>query len=297
MEATVAVGRQASFNSAFPFRPGKPGTATAAYPLADMENDMAQRVATRNIASVYDAASPQVKQTGREWYGRVHEATAQGADRLGLSTLQGAGMVAAVSPSMDWERGNIDAFRELGSLKQSDWNTIQESGEDRGRVESLLSGMGISKAPTSNLLKANRIMEGEDPNQVLTGPKTNAFMHNIAAPDRSGPVTIDGRAHDIAVNRLQPWESDRGINSSQLKTGKQTRYERLEDTYRSAADVADAGLLPHEMQAITWEAGKELETSGLTKAGTPRVRGVTRGGQGYSDLITKSRQLATRLQF
>jgi hypothetical protein len=242
-----------------------------------------RRRAVQNIHSVYNATPEQIRETGRDWYRNVNEATEKGIRGSSLNIHQGAGLVAAVSPNMDWERNNIDALGELRHLRKEQWGKII-SGD-----RSPLHGMSVSRATDSGLLKAHRIMHGEeDPYEVLnrrTAPKTNSFAHNIAEPDKSGPVTIDGRGHDIAANRMQGWEQDRGISSAALKTGKKTRYEHFEDAYRGASRSIGiehgVQLLPHEVQAVTWEGGKKIERSTPTKTGQPRKVGVRREGQPY----------------
>lgn len=257
--------------------------------MADMSRPQAQRMAATHVANMYDRTPKPLQTEGRLWYPKVHDATAKGAKQLGISTHHAAGIVAAVSPNMDWDRNNIDAFGELSSLKPHEWDAIHRAHAAglgaTPEVKSILKGKGISAAPVPNLVKAHRIMQGEHPDVVLprrTAPKTNAFARNIADPGSAGPVTIDGRAHDIAVNSLRPWTSSRGINSADLARGGTSRYEHFEGAYRNAA--AATGELPHDMQAITWVGGKALERSGVTKSGKPRKVGVRRVGQGYTDL-------------
>lgn len=258
----------------------------AKYPKLDVGNPNQLRLAATNITNLYHATPNDVRQAGMQWYDKVHEATAKGVRRRGMDVRQGAGIVAAVSPNMDWERRNIDAFHELTSLKQSHWDAIQRSaqaGRRTGEAASALKGLSISTAQDAALVKAHRIMQGEDVDSVLnrrTAPKTNSFAHNIAYPDRPGPVTIDGRAHDIAMNSMQPWTyTGRGISSAALPSGKKTRYEHFEDAYRTAGSAE--GILGHQIQAVVWEGGKHIERSAPTKSGRPRVKGVSRTGQGY----------------
>jgi hypothetical protein len=249
----------------------------------DISSPHRMRAAVQNISNVYNATPEPVRKSGSEWYDRVHEATAKGIRGSGLDIHQGAGIVAAVSPQMDWEKNNIDALGELRHLNKSQWGDIIKG--DRNPLQ----GMSISRAPQSALVKAHRIMHGdEDPYQVLnrqTAPKTNSFAHNIAEPDKREHVTIDGRAHDIAANRLQGWESDRGISSAALKSGKMSRYEHFESAYKGAAKAINmqhgTDHAPHEIQAITWEGGKRIEKAAPTKSGKPRKIGVRREGQPY----------------
>lgn len=278
---------------------------------------------TANLIDLYHATSPQFRNLGRQWYPKVQEATEKGMRqhfRRLQHPLAGPGMVAAVSPNMEWEGVNIHAFHELAGLKSADWDVIRSSVERSKRIgaenkerkaemeetgafgplpssgrslaaSDLLKGMGISRAPDINLLKAHRIMEGENPEKVLnrqTAPKTFSFMHNIAGSPHV--VTIDGRAFDMAVNQMRPWTENRGINSAYLPTGQATRYEVMQNAHKLAAQSVSAvdlhtgrevELQPHHLQAILWEYGRHLEMQGTTKAGKPRQQGPPRTGQTY----------------
>lgn len=232
--------------------------------------------AVENIKAVFYLSDGRTIADGLTWYRRVNEAAAR--DARGTSTnLEGAaGIVAAVSPSMDWEGNNMHAVRELHTLTSADWREI--AAGDRSPVR----GMSMSSATTKNLLKAHRILAGESPALVLdirTAPKTHSFFRNIFDPSTGEFVTIDGRAHDIAVNRMVQWRTDRGISSASNVRGTQTRYEFLAECYIRAA--RELGILPHQLQAITWEQGKRIEKSGLTKSGKPRRNGQMRVGQPY----------------
>ena len=245
------------------------------------------RDAARNVRNLYQATTKDVKASGKHWYEDVHEAVRKGIRGTSMSEEHGAGVVAAVSPGMDWSGRNIHAFGELNRLKEADFRDIR-SGD-----RSSLSGLSISPAGSDAIGKAHRIMQGEHPMDVLRSNKVRAFAQNITHPDVSGPVTIDGRAHDIAANRMQGWKSDRGIagdyddvkvNGRGYLAGTR-RYQAFAEAHRAAASAIseDEGRLirPHELQAVAWLGGKRIERSGLTKAGTPRVQGVFRAGQAY----------------
>lgn len=252
------------------------------YPKADLHNPHQFEQVTQNIRNLYHATPDEIKASGRQWYPRVHEAVGKGVKGMGITHLAGSGLVAALSPGMDFERSNIQAFHELKHVRQKDWDTIVKygatgSGQKRHpAVAEVLQGLEIGKAPDVQLLKAHRILRGEHPEDVILrqgSPKTHSFMHNIHDPSSNRFVTIDGRAHDIGVNRLTPWTySGRGISSAALKSGQPTRYEHFQDAYRLAAHMEDEGL-GNTMQAITWEGGKHLERmmSGTSKG--PRRRG------------------------
>jgi hypothetical protein len=281
-------------------------------------HDVDIRMAAHNIRSIHDITPPHVQESGQRWYQDVHEAVSKGIRRSSIDIPRGSGMVAAVSPNMDWENNNIHALGELRSLKSAHWDHISKHAALASQHRSLanqakkagdfdtmekhrqiakahtktaqepLAGMSIKSAPLGGLIKAHRLMQGQHPEEVLprdTAPKTNSFYHNIAEPDKPGPVTIDGRAADISENKLRPWDEARGISKGSYKNGQPTRYEQMEQAHRVVADslTRDLGrpVLPHEVQAITWEGAKHIERAQPTKSGKPRQQGPTRAGQPY----------------
>lgn len=252
-----------------------------------------------------------VVEEGMRWYPAVHETTARQSKESGLSLAQGAGIVAAVSPNMDFDNHNINAFGEIGNLTGEHWKMIERSASQPrirqsdgstksakrlAEVSAMLSEVApsLSRATDRNLIDAQRIYQGkEDVFDVLnskTGPKRNRFARNIINPNDPVPVTIDGRQADIIANQYRPWTwSGRGISSADLPTGKTTRYETHEEVMRRAAgvvrnqhplmrDINAAGL-----QAVTWVGGKAHEQAWPTKSGKPRSKGVSRRGQRYTD--------------
>lgn len=263
------------------------------YPKLDYGNRRQFGAAVRNVQKLHDITPPEIRQRGHEWYPRVHEAVAKGVRRTGLSQRQGAGLVAVVSPQMDWQGRNIPALKHLTGMRTADWDVVHRSaraGRRTPEAEHLLRGTPLAHASDTGLVRAHRIIQGEDPEEVMkrqTSPKTHSFFHNIAYPGEHTHVTIDYRAHDIAANRMYPAAfTGRGIDkamSQPYASGKPrppTRYEHLENVYRAASRGRDIEL-PHTMQAITWEGGKHLETSAPTKSGKPRTKGVARKGQPY----------------
>jgi len=246
------------------------------------------RDAVRNVRNVYTGTPKNIQESGQHWYEDVHEATRKGVKGTSMSEEHGAGLVAAVSPGMDWNSRNIDAFRELHHLKEADYQDIAKG--DR----SSLSGLSVSSANSNSIGKAHRIIQGEHPDEVLRSNKVRSFYQNIAHPNVSGPVTIDGRAHDIAANHMQGWLNNRGISGDyddakadgSGPTAGTRRYQAFAESYRSAANAISEHeghlIRPHELQAITWEGGKHVELAVPTKSGKPRVKGATRVGQPYT---------------
>jgi hypothetical protein len=270
-------------------RAGEPRTTNAGNPMValanqavDLSDPNAVKSAKRNIIHSIDTASPEMVEFGRQWYPRVSEAVSKGVQGRGFlggqfdKHLAGAALVAAVSPNMDWDRNNIDAFKEMKSIKSAGWKKIMAGGDDAADV---YKGMSISAAPLANIQKAGRIIAGEDPESVVSyasAPKTHSFMQNIHQPDAGQFVTIDGRAMDTLSNRMIPWGTGRGIGGSQTAKNPPARYLQAAGLYQDVAH--DYGLDPSAAQAISWSNVKyDVERAGGRKQGPGRI------GQPYFD--------------
>lgn len=249
---------------------------------------------TMRLRNIYLASPDDVKAIGSQWYDKVHKAAQSAISGTSKNIRDAAGVIAAVSPNMDWERDNIAAFDELAGLSNKDWEHIRISATQpklfdadgnaipRTRTQGAtdaLAGLGISKATDANLMKAHRIWhEGADFEDVLSrrgAPKTNSFARNIADPANSRDVTIDGRASDMVVDAMRPWSGPRGIGSAALARGGETRYEAYERHHQRVAE--SLGIRPHELQAVTWEFGKQVERN----FDPARAQGTARKGQSY----------------
>jgi hypothetical protein len=177
---------------------------------------------TANILYAWSEASLDQLERGRAWYTTANQLATLMADGY---TRMGAGVIAALSPQVQWER-NVrlaqDAF----------------SGNEHGQTR-------------ANLKKVYSIMVGEDPEEVLPyDRKTGHFFRCIADPSDPWSVVIDRHAHDIAVGELYG-EADRGLDA-------QGRYNLIANCYREAAAIL--GELPSTVQAVTWVAHTERNT-------------------------------------
>lgn len=173
-----------------------------------------------NIIAAYNAATEDQKAKGKQWYPVAHDLATMLADG---DTRKGAGVIAALSANKSWSENTKIAARALGS------------GKATGHVKDAI-------------LKATRIMNGADPVDVLPMTmKTGNFYRCILDPSDPEPVCIDRHAHDVAVGKVFG-NDDRGLSSK-------GRYNALADAYRAAARVL--GIVPSELQAITWVAQVE----------------------------------------
>lgn len=170
------------------------------------------RPSTRNVLKVYDSALDGARAEGEQWYAL---ARGQAWEMCPDNPRAAAGVIAALSPQTSWEQNLVNAWR------------LYEGGDPRG--------LG------ANLLKALRCYAGEEPLDVLGGPKVRAFFRCIAEPETDA-VCVDRHAWDVAVGMRQSTVERVGLTPR--------RYEEAAVAYRRAARLRD--VPPHVVQAVTW---------------------------------------------
>jgi hypothetical protein len=180
----------------------------------------------RNILAVYDQATQDERAAGEEWYRDAHAF----AGHLPAPTVShGAGILAALSPSTNWEKNKIDA---LALCEMREAATVTTYGQ--------------------NKVKALRILAGEYPENVLGGRKVLNFYGSILG--YASAVCLDRHALSIALDRkmnekdLERWYG--------LLTKNAKRYQKYIEMYMQAARAF--GLFGYQMQAITWTAWRRI---------------------------------------
>lgn len=185
----------------------------------------------QNIINKHEQATPELRKGGAEWYEKAHEE----AKRVGSGDVKkGAGIIAALSPQIGWDR-NVSEAHELA-----------KTGNIRGALL------------PENVEKAHRIMAGEDPHDVLGGHKVRSFFENIHDPSNPEHVTIDRHAYDIAMGhpfvgtgrKSTPRGGD-GKMSPDIGLSAMGRYQHFVHAYKQAAQALDTSI-PNKTQAITW---------------------------------------------
>lgn len=169
------------------------------------------------LLALYANASDDDRASGLAWYGRARAAAEAMAAQFGTSVDTACGVIAALSPRVQWAPNLQGASDMLAAASL-------------GEAEPTVAGLGANRA------KAWRIANGESPASVLGGPKVTAFYANIVG-DHSA-VTVDvwaARAAEGESNPVGP-------------TG--ARYNRIAAAYQAAA--ASAGVSPRTLQAAVW---------------------------------------------
>ena len=172
----------------------------------------------KNIRNTYlDAIRLGIDLASRDWYIVARNDCQALAELVDLPLRTIVGIVAALSPGLNWEYNVGAAFR-------------------------LIKGM---KCPAygKNVTKGERIFAGEEPLIVLKGCKVRAFYCNIISSGQDCDcVTIDRWAVKAAMGQ------DTWNETTPAPTLK--HYTRIENAYKSVA--RDLGILATELQAITW---------------------------------------------
>lgn len=178
-----------------------------------------------NIAQVYEvSAQREDYQALVSWYDNARAFCAQLAAEHNLTVNQVAAVVAVVSPQLSWEKNKLTARRI---------------------IENFFNGApmtGVIAYP-ANIAKALRILQGEAPESVVSGPKVTSFYNNILG--NASSVTVDRHALHIALYGLAG-ESEK--SGSITPTNK--LYAVVADAYKIVADAVN--LQPAQVQSVTW---------------------------------------------
>ena len=181
--------------------------------MGDMNETLTANV--DNIINAYRAASDADITNGMLWYASARAMARSICD----DERMGAGIIAALSPMTSWPE-NVKKAR-----------MIVETGDTYGLRR--------------NVEKAQRILAGENPEDVLSGPKVRSFYFNILDIDTVEAVTIDRHAIDVAVGRTLS-------NDERSKVaGTPKRYREIANMYLDAAARMGA-VTGAQLQAIVW---------------------------------------------
>lgn len=187
---------------------------------------MSNTTYVRRICKVYRAATADELAQGIEWYARARRIA---VELDPANPERAAGVIAALSPLMPWSR-NVELARRAYAL---------------GTVTGALG---------ANCRKAQEILDGADPLNVLRGQKVRAFYLTIVNPAHPDAVVVDRHAHDVAWGSITT-DSTRG---GALSTKK--GYAEFCEAYRRAAAIL--GVTPSQVQAVTWTVHRNRHAAG-----------------------------------
>lgn len=173
----------------------------------------------RMLLEAYDEPYPQTFASGRAWYSQANARCRRYADYHGLPLASVVGMFAALSPSTDIDRN---------------WQLL----------ETMIQSGDCAHAYGDAIAKARAILNGAHPSTILGGRKVRSFYRNVMYPHRPGPVTVDRHAVAIAYGST--------LSPQEVKVLERAgAYQTVAAAYRTVARRYN--LLPHQVQAITWE--------------------------------------------
>jgi hypothetical protein len=181
-----------------------------------------------NIRRTLNRASAVDINEGRVAYFRYRELMVAFSEKYSLPLERVVGAFAALSPNISYY-GNL---RSLVSVLEA-----FTKGLDRNKIT--VSSYRACKE------RAFTYLEGVSFLDTVKGKKTRAFYQNILYPLDPAPVTIDGHAVNIWKNQVK-----------NLKHIGKWKYETVAADYRAIAK--QEGILPHQLQAITWFTWKRI---------------------------------------
>jgi hypothetical protein len=188
-----------------------------------------------SILNIYQLANRQENTEGLVWYEIANRFARTIARKHDISLVQVAAIIAALSPATHWAQNIID-------------------------TEHLII-VGSSKATVStyhrNKLKALKFLHGKlEPIDHYIGDKkyswtkTASFFTNILNPTIAGKVTID--RHALRIAHGYTMTSDDAIYYGNTIR----KYQTTSQAFFTVSK--DLGLLPQQLQAITWLAYRRL---------------------------------------
>ena len=176
-----------------------------------MEGTTARPEDVRTLLAHYRRATNDDRAAGATWYREARGAAVVIARETGVSVDTAAGVIAALSPRVRW-----------------DANLRMATDACAGRA---YGALGTSKRA------ASRIIAGENPADVLAGPKTNAFYRAIIGDDAAAVVDV--------------WMV-RAVGDDASKAPTRGRYREIAAAIATAA--ARVGVATTVFQATVWVA-------------------------------------------
>jgi hypothetical protein len=174
----------------------------------------------RNIVDAYHSASPASHAEGERWYTDAHGIAKQISGMLDSDDVRmGAGILAALSPQMEWGDNITEAIQLCSTGKSPRQTKVNED-------------------------KAILIGCGNNPDDILGGEKVVPFYHAIVNPAGQGLPVVD--RHAIWIYYGKP-VTERQLNSV---FGRKKVMRRIQSAYIRAG--REIGQHYNVVQATTW---------------------------------------------
>ena len=191
-----------------------------------------------NILNLFNKCTSSEIQSNRGWYNDANQFAQRLAEKYSMETFIVAGIIAAISPAVNWEQNKIDAKAFIKRFK--DTNGVLY-GTCTTYKKNVLKAFKIAKIDTSDTHLAVNAIYNILLGKQKQGNKTANFFMNIAFPEYPDFVTIDRHAYRIALGEK------RGRGAIRVNTGE---YKRISVAYKKASK--ETTLTVVELQAVVW---------------------------------------------
>ena len=193
----------------------------------------------QSMIDKYNAADPEIREWGTEWYDNANKYIQSLADKTGRTMEQVAGVVSAFSPRTAWDPANLtQATHFLLNYDPKNPDALDDNWP--GLAENLKRAKRIAdtKGDYASVYKALQ-GAGED------APKITSFYKNMLGDEDA--VTMDTwMARAIFGHGQDMFDGD----TSQQVLGWAGAYDHMSNAVRRAAK--DLGISPRALQAIVW---------------------------------------------
>jgi hypothetical protein len=184
-----------------------------------------------NIVEVWDSATDAQMVAGLNWYREAHETAHALAGKYHVAPSVAAGILAAMSPNTSWVANVMLAENVLA---------------------------GTPKGLTNGLRKCERMLAGEEPEDVLHSEKylkVSNFYLSIITHGAMG-VTIDRHAWDVYTGTRHTDKADSGSGLPIRPRVYGKRYVEAMEAYREAARILSERegetISAGTVQSVTW---------------------------------------------
>ena len=185
-----------------------------------------------NIVSVYRDADETQHAEGLLWYSDAQKAAHNIAVKYDVPVYLVVAVIAALSPNNKWARNIVNADALIGAFIRGD-----------GLLSVKVSTYHAMKRKAWDILVARPDYDGAK--AMLKGQKITSFFMDIMGEFN---VTIDGHARNIAYGERV------GLTDDRSNIGVR-EYRALQAAYEEAA--RRVGLMPYQLQAITWRVWRD----------------------------------------
>ena len=185
-----------------------------------------------NIIAVYRDADETQHAEGLLWYSDAQKAAHNIAVKYDIAVYITVAVIAALSPNNKWSRNIVNADALIGAFIRGD-----------GLLSVKVSTYNKMKQKAWDILAARPDYDGAK--RMLKGQKITSFFMDIMGEFN---VTIDGHARNIAYGERI------GLTDDRTNIGVR-EYRALQAAYEAAAERL--GLMPYQLQAITWRVWRD----------------------------------------